>query len=461
VRRAQEFRAPALLFVCVYLLHALMPVSLQGDSRWTIRTALSMIHSRTADLRDFAPAIVKSRFYLTECVGPGYSRQFPLSSLDQCAGGRLYAFNPVAVPVLAVPFVMVLEPAMHLMSPLLGTVVNRFEHPVLRAFLQGDATGSTAILEIIISSFFTAASVTVLYLAALELLPAASALILALTFGFGTLLWSLVSRALWQHSPSIFLNSLLILVLIRGDYRRRICFATGFILALAFFVRPTNAVTVVVIGAYLLMRLRSKVLWLFAGGAIPVLGFVAMNLDMYGSVLAPFFLPVRANSTSLSLHSEIGLALVSNLFSPARGMFVFMPFFLFLLIPGVWRQPIPGILRALRPWFCALIGLHMLLVATHTDWWGGYSYGPRYLVDMLPYLMILWSPALAWVGQFRLRQALLAVTLAVSLFIQFRGATSIKVHEWNSSPVSVNDDRHRIWDWSDPPFLRGLNFARR
>ena len=51
------------IFVVVYLLNVLMPVSLSGDSRWTIPTALSIIHRHTADLRDFTPAIVKTHFY--------------------------------------------------------------------------------------------------------------------------------------------------------------------------------------------------------------------------------------------------------------------------------------------------------------------------------------------------------------------------------------------------------------
>ncbi len=454
--KSPRLRAGA-IFLCVYFLNVLMPISLSGDSRWTIPTALSMIHRHTADLRDVAPAIVKTHFYMMECVGPGHARQYPLTSLEQCDGGRLYAFNPVAVPVLAIPFVVVIEAVMHLVSPITGGLVDRFEHPVLRAFLSGDAGGSKEILEILISSVFVAGAVTLVYLAALELLPASSALLVALTFAFGTLLWSLVSRALWQHSPSVFLNSLLVLLLIRGNYSRRVCGGIGFILALAFFVRPTNAVPVVVVGAYLLVRAGWKsALWLAAGALAPTAGFVSMNLNMYGTILAPFFLPVRANATSLAFHSAIPLALVSNLFSPARGLFVFMPFFLFLLVPGVWKEPMADGLRRVRPWFCALVVCHMVLVATHTDWWGGYSYGPRYLADILPYLMILWSPAVKWVQGHSMRKAMLVATLAVAWFIQFRGATSIQVQEWSSTPVSVNNDTSRIWDWKDPPFLRGL-----
>ena len=174
---------------------------------------------------------------------------------------------------------------------------------------------------------------------------------------------------------------------------------------------------------------------------------------MYGAPLAPFFYPVRPGSTGLALQPAVAAGLLANLFSPARGLFVFMPFFLFLLVPRVWRQRIP-VLDRLRPWLCVIVVLHMLLVATHTDWWGGFSYGPRYLSDILPYLMLLWSPVLVWVKHGRGRRFLLIASVMGAVFIQWRGAISIRVHEWNSTPVSVNADTRRIWDWRDPPFLR-------
>lgn len=433
-----------------------MPVSIQGDSRWTIFTALSLIHGRGPDLRAYAPMVVANGFYAIECVGPDHIRRYPISSLDQCAVGRLYNFHPIAVALAAVPFVAVLEASLHLARPILMPLAQRFQHPWLHAFFGGDLAGCTPIIENLVSSFFTAAATAVLYLAALELLSAPSALALSLIFAFGTLLWSLVSRALWQHSPSIFLNSLLVLLLVRGNYRRPTSFCAGLILALGFFVRPTNVVPIVVIGVYLLRHLGSRVRWVIAGGLLATLGFVLLNLHMYGSPLAPFFFPVRQGSTSLAVSPAVALALISNLISPARGLLVFMPFFVFLLNPRIWRQPMPASFRQLRPWCCAIILFHMLLVATHVDWWGGFSYGPRYLSDILPYLMFLWSPALLWMARNRRRQSAVAATLIVSVLIQFRGATSIQVHQWNSTPVNVNEHTGRIWDWTDPPFLRGL-----
>ncbi|HEY2017616.1 MAG TPA: hypothetical protein VGH38_29120 [Bryobacteraceae bacterium] len=447
-------RAAALLFTCTYLLHALMPISLQGDSRWTVPEALSLIHGRGPEMRVYAPAMAASGFYETECVGTDHVRRYPIHSLDECVGGHLYAFAPVAVPVLAAPFVAALEGSLRLAAPLLMPLAKRLQRPWLTAFLSGDLAGCTTIVENLVSSIFTAGAVTALYLAALELLPGPSALALALIFAFGTLMWSSVSRALGQHSPSIFFNAVLLLLLVRGNFGRMASAAAGFILAFAFFVRATNAVPILVFGVYLLLELRGRVVWVIAGGLLPTIGFGWLSLHMYGSPIAPVFLPVRAGSTSLALHSEIPRALVANLVSPGRGLFVFMPFFLFLLNPQVWRWKMPPRFLHLRPWICTLVVLHMLLVSTHADWWGGFSYGPRYLTDILPWLMVLWSPVLLWMAGNRLRLVAVGAAVAVSVAIQFRGATSIQVHRWNEVPVSVNERTDRIWDWTDPPFLR-------
>ena len=445
----------AILFACVWCAYAVAPVSVQGDSRWTVPTALSFLHGQGGDLRAYLPALTASAFYAIECVESDHTRRFPIQSSADCPSGRFYHFHPVAVALLAMPFVAALETGRHLAERPLAWLDRRIARPGLRALFAGDLAGASAIVENLISAVFTAAAVAVLYLAALEFLPSGAALALALIFAFGTLLWSLVSRALWQHSPSIFLNSLLILLLLRAGQTRRAWLAIGFVLALAFFIRPSNAVTVLVIGACLIVRLRARALWVVAGGAPLTAAFILLNLHMYASPIAPFFWPVRAGASRLAFSPSIAAALLGNLVSPARGLFVFMPFFLFLFVPQIWREPMPAPFARLRPWFCGLVGLYLLLVAMHTDWWGGFSYGPRYLSDVLPYLMFLWSPVLLWMAG-RGRRAAVYATLAISLVIQFRGATSIETHRWNSIPDNVSRHTSRIWDWTDPPFLRGL-----
>jgi len=448
------------LFLFVFFVHALTPVSTQGDSRWTIPVALNLIHHGTFDLHENEAEVVRSEFYGVECVFPDQHRWYPLGSMGECGGpARLYALYPASISVLAVPMVVLLEWGLRVASPLLQPFRERVRSPMIRAFLAGDLEHSTPLVEKVVASVFTALAAVVIYHTALALLTPSLALAHAFLFAFGTLAFSLVSRALWHHGPSILLNALAVWLLTRQKLERKHGIALAAVLAMAFFIRPTNAVPAAVIGLLCLLRFRVPVWWLLAGVA-PVVGVCfGMNFAMYGQAISSYF---RVNVPGISggaihglfLHGAYGEALLSNLVSPARGLFVYMPFLLFLLIPSVWKSPVPEFYGRLRSWFGAIVVLHWLLVSGYSDWWSGFSYGPRYLSDLLPYMMYLWLPVWGWSAAATGRKAGLGIVMAAAFFIHFRGATAIAVHHWNSKPISINQDLRRIWNWSDAPFFR-------
>jgi len=85
------------------------------------------------------------------------------------------------------------------------------------------------------------------------------------------------------------------------------------IAALAFFVRPTNVVPLCVLGLFLLLRAPRQVMWA-ALAALPVVAlFVDMNVSAYGAILAPYFLPNRANLSSMTLNANLPQALLAKL----------------------------------------------------------------------------------------------------------------------------------------------------
>jgi len=187
----------------------------------------------------------------------------------------------------------------------------------------------------------------------------------------------------------------------------------------------------------------------------PALLFGAITFSIYGSPIAPFANAGRA-AGQLKLHDEFWLAIAGNLWSPARGLFVFMPFV--LLIPFAWPGVSAGKARQWLHWAAlAVLPAHTILISSFVDWWGGHCFGPRYFSDLCPLLVFLAIPLVSETVQGRRRYgAALLLLVAYGTFIHWRGAHSQEVLDWNTRPVEIRQAQWRIWDWSDLSFLRGF-----
>jgi hypothetical protein len=141
---------------------------------------------------------------------------------------------------------------------------------------------------------------------------------------------------------------------------------------------------------------------------------------------------------------------------------VFSPFLLFLAVrfwPSYRRRykvtPLEILLIALSlAWWISASRWFM--------WWGGGSYGPRLLCDLLPCLTILLIPVVANLSPRGGTAAkalciLFAIAGVFSFAVHLRGATAAAAAEWNATPIGVDQAPQRVWSWRDPQFLRGLH----
>jgi hypothetical protein len=166
------------------------------------------------DLDEYAALFPAQDYYFIECVSASQVRVYPVHQAT-CPGGHFYYLDPVAVPILAAPLVAVLQLAVHVVHPLTAPFIAG-RSPVMQAFLNGDFAAGSRIVEILIASFFISAAAAVLFIALRQMVPFAPAATLALVFAFGAAAWSLASRALFSHAPSIFLNSVLLLIVVKS-----------------------------------------------------------------------------------------------------------------------------------------------------------------------------------------------------------------------------------------------------
>ena len=51
-------------------------------------------------------------------------------------------------------------------------------------------------------------------------------------------------------------------------------------------------------------------------------------------------------------------------------------------------------------------------------------------------------------------RTLFLASALIGLGMHLRGGWSTAVYDWSLKPVSVGEHPERVWDWTDPPFLR-------
>ena len=126
-----------------------------------------------------------------------------------------------------------------------------------------------SLVELWCASTFGAIAVWLRYRIASRFLPRRQAVWLALLFAFGTSEWSVASRNLFSHGLTVLLlSAALYAALLRARQPSRIRFA-GLALALAFTVRPSNAISAAVFTLYVAIHYR-RYLVSFVGWALPL-----------------------------------------------------------------------------------------------------------------------------------------------------------------------------------------------
>jgi hypothetical protein len=413
-----------------------------SDSMWSIPTAVSLVDERNPDLDEYLPLLRVRGFVYT-----------------QRTRGHFFTIYPLGASIIAAPGVLVLRPvaaAVRRYAPSVWSRLERIQRE--RGCPPLDAEPVVALhswSERLVASSLVAATVVVVFFIAAGQMSLGLSVVVALLFAFGTPAWSTASRSLWQHGPSMLLLALALLVQVRGYP----LFWAGLLLASAYVVRPTNIIPLAVMAGWAAVTAPKKLPWFLLGAGIVLALFVWSNLRIYGAWLSPYYTPGFYTKNYF-----ITDALVGNLVSPARGLFVFSPIFL-LSIVGLLMTAWSRRVTLLELAVAATIVLHWIAIAVSNGmWWGGDSYGPRFFTDLLPYLMFLLLPVFVWLEsahgrRFAVSAAAVGVLAFLSVAAHAQGALNRATSEWNEYPISVNLEPYRVWDWHHPQFLAGLTFT--
>ena len=311
------------------------------------------------------------------------------------------------------------------------------------------------------ASLIAALSVLVLYLALRRLAPAVPAAAVALVYAFGTSTWSVSSQGLWGHGPAQLFMALAVYCALRGDEAPRYLGYGGLAAGLMVASRPATGLVASALLAYALVRHGRQALRAVLGALAVVLPLALHNLWQFGSPQGGY---ARLHATHATYHgvssawgSSLAEGLLGLLVSPSRGLLVYSPVLVFALAGllqalGERRQP-------LLRWLAAAAGGTVLMLGGFSVWWGGHSFGPRLLADVLPLLALLLLPVWPRLGRQRPLRGVFVGLLGVSIAVQALGAfyyPSPREVDWNTSPRDVDEAHERLWDWKDSQLLRLL-----
>jgi len=291
-----------------------------------------------------------------------------------------------------------------------------------------------------VAAAMVAASGALIFLTACTFIGCGKAAAVALAYGLGTCVWSTSSQALWQHGPNEFFLALGTLLLVRIDRGKRNAALCGLAYACAVACRPTSVIVVFAVGVYLLIAKRRSVLP-YVLGALPVALLLAGHNAYYfgspftfgqglaGGEVAKF----KTGSPELwrlpIISAEFWEAAAGLMVSPSRGLLVYSPIMLlaFWGLVVVWRRKE---YTAFRPLTVALAGL-LGIAFCWFDWWGGWAYGYRPIVDTMPIFALLLIPVADAVCQRKWLVGIAAVLLVWSISVQILGAWAYNLSGWN------------------------------
>ena len=431
------------VFAIAFVVYGLSPVRQNYDAYLAFPTAQSVVHDGNLSLNEFNTPLFETH-----------------GSMTVTDDGKEVNAYPWVPSLMLIPSVVALDIGHAVgIGPGSFAVANGGHMDVLQ---QLNASALVALVVVLVFAI----SFNRLSPALSRKRRRAVAGLVALGFAFGTAAWSTASRAMWQHGPSLLFLALAVVCVqyllnnttAEGPRLKWTAVCLGAAVAASFTCRPTNAVTVIGLTVFVAFRLRKQLKRYVIGAFAIAVPWLMVNTATYGSVLPPYY---RAGK--VGVHDDFGLALATNLVSPARGLLLFSP----IVVLGVFgllrrnRDDVrDGLLDLDRLLIALCVGYLLASSGPAENWWAGHSFGPRFMSDTLVFFAAAATPTVALLLRQRRSFAAIAATLllAWSVLVNAQGGAMRSTVCWNGNP-NIDTHTSRLWDFESSQMLSGVQAA--
>lgn len=352
--------------------------------------------------------------------------------------GHYYYFFPLGSSISSLPFVFI------------ATQIFPFD---MNEYFD------ESVLQVLITAFISVLIFLFLFKIANIYIDTRLSIILSAMFWFGTSLSSTSGTALWSHNFASLYAAIAIFLTItitKDDNFKWMML--GLVLFMAYLTRPTMSLLAISTILYLFFSQRKSIsikTALLAGLFLCL--FAVFSLCEYNQVLPDYYMPKRLNSSD-----TFWTALYGNIFSPSRGLFIFSPFLLLIILNIDLFFSVLKRNKTLLI-FLGWITLHLTAISKFPHWWAGFSFGPRLMTDILIPLYVLFIILFRELYEnksmlrHRINITILIITGMVSVYINTKqGLYNKYTAMWNSNP-NIDQNPEYLFNWKYPQFLMNKN----
>jgi hypothetical protein len=331
--------------------------------------------------------------------------------------GRMASMYPVVTPLVVTPL-----------------YVPAWLYVKARGWTQERLMHVGPLMEKLAASLMASLTGALLFLVLRRRMSRRNALLLAAAFALGTNTWMTGSQGLWQHGTGELFAVLTLLALTGPPSWWNVVLAGGASGLLAAN-RPPDLLLAAGLGLYALFWARRRFPVFALAAAVPALLTVAYNQWMFNNFTGGYGL-IGADQASF-FGGSLLVGTAGLLVSPGKGLFLFAPFLVFL--PVFFRRSLAD--RPYRTLTLCLAGAALLQIFLYAraDWRAGFSWGPRFLTDMLPLLIWMLAPIVESLRGGQRRLFVAAVLVAVLIQAQgaffYQGRSDVLIYQGPGDPA--------------------------